>query len=371
MNVFALPITVMLALVVADAVGLRWLRGQRVPWREVVFNLNSGHIVLWLLRGVEVAVFAWLSSHLNLHWIDRLGTLSIWIFTFFAWDLCFYWLHRLHHRLPLMWAVHVVHHEGEHFNLSLGVRDSWYSSLTSIPFFVTLAVLGVPTEVFVLVGGFHYSVQFYNHCGTIYRSGWLDRIFVTPANHRVHHGMNPEYIGKNFGGTLLIWDRLFGTYQAELSHVPIRYGVADTVRTHNPFWANNIPMLRYLGLATPRLPASDTTRTGNGWIALGGLALFLVLIYYVLRQGTFPAPQEPLLVAWIAVLTIALGALSDGRVWARSAWIAAALATPICFIGVLGWRDLPGCSLVAMIGLHGAACVFARAPGQTTCETNL
>lgn len=124
MNVFALPLALMLALVVADVAGLRWLRGQRAPWRDVIFNLNSGHIVLWLFRGAEVAVFAWLSAHANLHWVDRLGVPGVWIFTFFAWDFCFYWLHRLHHMIPLMWAVHVVHHEGEHFNLSLGVRNS-------------------------------------------------------------------------------------------------------------------------------------------------------------------------------------------------------------------------------------------------------
>lgn len=221
-------------------------------------------------------------------------------------------------------------------------------------------MLGVPVEAFVLVGGFHYSVQFYNHCGTIYRSGWLDRFFVTPANHRVHHGLNPEYIDRNFGGTLLIWDKLFGTYQRELPHAPIRYGVHDAVRSDNPFWANNIPVLRYLGLAAPRLPARDPLRIGDGWIATGGLALFAVVIYYVHRQGTFPAPQEPLLFGWIALQTIALGALSDGRAWARAAWSAVALAMPACFIVGFGWRDPLGCALVALVGLHGVACLFAR-----------
>ena len=366
MTGFALPLALMLALIFADVAGLRWFRGQHPPWRDVIFNLNSGHIVLWLFRGIEVAIFAWLYLHMNLHWVDRLGTAGIWAFTFVTWDFCFYWLHRLHHRIPLMWAVHVVHHEGEHFNLSLGVRNSWYSSLTSIPFFAGLAILGVPVEVFAMVSGFHYSAQFYNHCGTIYRSGWIDRFMVTPANHRVHHGLNPEYIDKNFGGTLLIWDKLFGTYQAELAHAPIRYGVSGAQRTENPLWANNIPLMRYLGLARPGLRAMEPARLGDIWIVTGGVALFAVVIYYVHRQGTFPELHEPLLFFWIAALTIVLGALSDGTAWARLAWTAGTLTMPAFFVGVLGWRDPVGCVFVTLIGLHGAASLFARLPSRVT-----
>ncbi len=128
-------------------------------------------------------------------------------------------------KLGFLWAIHAVHHEGEHFNLSLGVRNAWLSSLTSLPFFVPLALLGVTPEMFVAVSALHYSVQFYNHCGLVGRSGVLDRFMVTTANHRVHHGCNPEYIDRNFGGTLLLWDKLFGTYQRALADVPIRYGV--------------------------------------------------------------------------------------------------------------------------------------------------
>lgn len=361
MNMFAAPLAVMLALVLVDALVLRFVRKQEAPWREVIFNLDSGHIVLWLFRGVEVAVFAWLSAHCNLHWVDHLGRVGVWVFAFFAWDFCFYWLHRLHHKLPFMWAVHVVHHEGRHFNLSLGVRNSWYSSLTSIPFFAGLAVLGVPVEVFVLVSGFHYSVQFYNHCGSIYKSGWLDRILVTPANHRVHHGMNPEYVDTNFGGTLLIWDKLFGTWKAEQADVPIQYGVHDSVPSENPWWANHIPVLRYLGLRVPALSrVSDDERVADGWIVSGGLALFVLVIYYVHRQGTWPAWQEPLLFVWIASLTLVLGTLSDGRAWARGVWIASVVAMPLCFIGILGLRDPLGCALMAALALHGSAWLCCR-----------
>lgn len=169
MNAFALPLALMLGCVLLELAALKWWRGQPLPWRDVILNLNSGHVLMWLCRGVEVAGFTWLYSHASLHWADGWHPVAGWAFTFVAWDLGFYWLHRMHHKLGFLWAIHAVHHEGEHFNLSLGVRNAWLSSLTSLPFFVPLALLGVTPEMFVAVSGLHYSVQFYNHCGLVGR----------------------------------------------------------------------------------------------------------------------------------------------------------------------------------------------------------
>lgn len=358
MNQFALPLALMLALVVADLLLLKHLRGEPAPWHDMVFNLDSGHILLWLFRGVEVAGFGWVLGHASLHWVDRWPAAAVWAFAFVAWDFCFYWLHRLHHRLPLMWAVHVVHHEGEHFNLSLGVRNSWFSSLTSFPFFAGLAMLGVPLEVFIIVSGLHYSVQFYNHCGTVRRSGLLDRWMVTPANHRIHHGMNPEYLDKNFGGTLLIWDKLFGTYQAELLGVPIRYGVAGSIASNNPFWANLLPVLRYLRLPVPQWRPARGLPPPAAWIAAGGVALFGAVIYYVHRQGNWPGAQQAVLFGLILLATIALGGFSEGRRWGRPAWVVLTVGTALLFIGPFGLADPLGGVMLVALGLHGAASCF-------------
>ncbi|MEG1328241.1 MAG: fatty acid hydroxylase family protein, partial [Janthinobacterium sp.] len=119
MNPFALSFLIMLAFVLAELLILKWVRKTPVPWKDVIFNLNSGHILMWVFRGVEVAAFALLLRHVNLHLVDQWPVVAQWVFAFFAWDLCFYWMHRLHHKIPLLWAVHVVHHQGEHFNLSL------------------------------------------------------------------------------------------------------------------------------------------------------------------------------------------------------------------------------------------------------------
>src|SRR5699024_3092268 len=114
--------------------------------------------------------------------------------------------------LPLLWAVHVVHHQGEHFNLSLGIRNSWYSSLSDLPFIIGLAVIGVPLPVFIIVSSMHYGIQFYNHNGLMGEFDWLKRFIVTPSYHRIHHAMAPVYRNRNFAGTFVFWDRLFGTH---------------------------------------------------------------------------------------------------------------------------------------------------------------
>ena len=182
LKMLALSFLIMLAFVLAELLILKWVRKTPVPWKDVIFNLNSGHILMWVFRGVEVAAFALLLRHANLHIVDQWPVAAQWVLAFFAWDLCFYWMHRLHHKIPLLWAVHVVHHQGEHFNLSLGVRNSWYSSLTNFPFIAILAVLGVPLEIFLVVSSLHYTVQFYNHNALVNKSGILDKFMVTPSH---------------------------------------------------------------------------------------------------------------------------------------------------------------------------------------------
>ncbi|SDI66603.1 sterol desaturase family protein [Paraburkholderia phenazinium] len=368
MNAMALPFLITLACVLLELWYSQARRGVAIPWRDVILNLNSGHILMWFFRGIEVVVFAWILAHFSLHWLDRLHPAAVWLFAILAWDLGFYWMHRLHHSFAILWAVHVVHHEGEHFNLSLGIRNSWYSSLTTLPFTsIPLALVGVPLEVFIAVSTLHYTVQFYNHNGIVGRSGWLDRFLVTPANHRVHHGHNREYRDRNFGGTFLIWDKLFGTLQRELPGVPIEYGVATPTQSTNPFWANTVPVLRYLGLRVPslnggqRLPISDTA------IATGGLLLFGIVTYYVHRNGTWPGLGQPVFFALIFAATLALGGMSDGRRWGVLSWLAIAALSlsvmPLCF----GLRDPLGLSLLAALLVHSivAAAVTLRLQEKT------
>ncbi|MFN8576070.1 MAG: sterol desaturase family protein [Candidatus Sericytochromatia bacterium] len=300
---------------------------KEIPWREVVYNLSSGHILMWILRAFEVLIFNFLYQNFSLRLFDSWSFIGQWVFTFFAWDFCFYWLHRMHHKIPLFWKVHVIHHEGVHFGLSLGLRNSWYSSLSSIPFFIGLAMIGVPTAVFVSVGAVHYFVQFYNHNGIVQKSGFLENFMVTPALHRVHHGQNLEYIDKNCGGTLNIWDRLFGTYQPELDHIEIKYGVADYIRSDNPFWANNLPFMKALHMKLPNFDKKNNYfSVPDLYIATGGLNLLNLWLFYIHCEGKNLGIQQFWLFLLIFLGTIALGALSDNRLWGMIAWLF------ICFI---------------------------------------
>ena len=294
---------------------------EKIFWKEVIFNLNSGHILMWILRGVEISAFYFVSVHWSFPIVEDWPYILIWLFTFLTWDFCFYWLHRLHHKFKLLWAVHVVHHEGEHFNLSLGIRNSWYSSLTSFPFFIGLAMMGVPVEIFITTSSIHYAIQFYNHNVIVKNSGWLEKIMITPAHHIVHHGVNPEYIDRNFGGTLLIWDQLFGTFQKELINVPVKCGVKDYVRSYDILWANNLPFLKYFGFSSVKEPTKKSSyHVPEYLIASGGVLLFGLLLFYISIEDTWSVNEKINLFGITFIGTIANGGISENKKWGISLW---------------------------------------------------
>ncbi len=295
---------------------------EKIPWKEIIFNLNSGHILLWLLRGGEIAAFHLVVSHFSFGIVDHWNYYFLWFFAFIAWDFCFYWLHRLHHELSLFWAVHIIHHEGEHFSLSLGIRNSWYSSLSSFPFFIVLALIGVPVEIFIATSSIHYLVQFYNHNSLVKKSGFLEKIMVTPAHHRIHHGMNPEYVDKNYGGTFIFWDKMFGSYQEILKDIPIQYGVKDYKQSHNIIFANNIPFIKLFGFKFSKPKKSRRSFILNDKvIALSGILLFGLLLVYISNENIWSFSQKAQYFALVFLGTIAIGGLSDGKKWGLFLWV--------------------------------------------------
>jgi sterol desaturase/sphingolipid hydroxylase (fatty acid hydroxylase superfamily) len=359
MSDLALPIVFMLFIVVAEAVALQWGRREPVNWHDLVFNLNSGHIMLWLFRGLEITCYGYVAAHFSLGLLDAWPPPLMWLFALLAWDFGFYWLHRLHHRFRVLWAVHVVHHQGEHFNLSLGVRNSWYSSLTSIPFFLLLALAGVPLSVFVTVSIFHYSIQLFNHNALTPKLGVLENILVTPAHHRVHHVKDMAYSNKNFGGSFIFWDKLFGTFCPALPTTPFSYGVSGDRPSANPFWASNLPFLRYLRLAWRPAPGRPRDRRSAFSVFSGAMLLFSLVVGYVYQYGygygDISWPQMVLLVL-LALGSVALGGMTEGRPWASAVWLLIALGMPLLFIGYLGWPQRYWHIAMAAVALH-ALCV--------------
>lgn len=162
----------------------------------------------------------------------------LWVLAFVLYDFCYYWSHRCQHQINFLWGIHVVHHQSEEFNLSTALRQPFNGFWIGSLFYLPLLFLGFPPEVIVAVGSLNLIYQYWVHTRFINTLGWLEKVLVTPMNHRVHHAINDPYIDRNFGGVFILWDRLFGTYQPELAAEPCVYGVRKPLHSWNPFFAN-------------------------------------------------------------------------------------------------------------------------------------
>ncbi|MGK0366929.1 MAG: sterol desaturase/sphingolipid hydroxylase (fatty acid hydroxylase superfamily) [Thermoproteota archaeon] len=169
--------------------------------------------------------------------------LSTYIFAVVTIDFVLYWSHRLGHTVPFLWAIHSVHHQGDDYNLSKGFRQPWLHKFYAISFYLVLALMGIPLEVLTVSYSFNILAQFWVHTKFMKKElRFMYKVFMTPAQHRVHHGQNALYIDKNFGLAFSIWDHIFGTYQAETEEVI--YGVNDDMVSDNPLWTNLYPLVK-------------------------------------------------------------------------------------------------------------------------------
>ncbi len=165
-----------------------------------------------------------------------MGTWWAWAILIVADDFAYYWFHRFSHEVRFLWNFHVVHHSSEQYNLSVAVRQSWFSGISHWIFYIPLAFAGFPFETFVFIHGLNLIYQFWIHTKLIDRLGPLEWVLNTPSHHRVHHGVNEEYLDRNYAGIFIIWDRLFGTFVEEKE--PVRYGIIKPVGTYNAIWIN-------------------------------------------------------------------------------------------------------------------------------------
>lgn len=163
--------------------------------------------------------------------------IGIWLLALVAYDFSYYWFHRISHEVNLFWAAHVVHHQSEDYNLGTALRQSG-SGLFGFVFYLPWLVVGIPPEIFFASGAISLIYQFWVHTEHIPKLGPLEYVFVTASNHRVHHAQNPVYIDRNYGAILIIWDRMFGSFQEELADIPCIYGIRKPLQSYNPLWAN-------------------------------------------------------------------------------------------------------------------------------------
>lgn len=160
-----------------------------------------------------------------------------WVLAIVLYDLCYYWLHRLGHERTILWAAHVAHHQSEEYNLTTALRQTSTGFLLGWVFYIPMFMLGIPAEVVVTAGALNLIYQFWVHTEHVPKLGWYEWIFVTPSNHRVHHGQNDVYLDRNYAGIFILWDRLFGTFQEELDEEPVIFGIRGPLRSFNPVHA--------------------------------------------------------------------------------------------------------------------------------------
>ncbi|MFN8353378.1 MAG: sterol desaturase family protein [Spirosomataceae bacterium] len=207
---------------------------------DMLSSMSSGYTnVVKDVLGLSVSIisYGWMVKHWAVFQIE--STVWTYIIAFVAIDFTGYWGHRFNHQINFLWNQHLVHHSSEEFNLACALRQSISSFVNFFTIFLLpAALLGVPAIVIATVGPLHLFAQFWYHTTYIGRMGFLEHIIVTPSHHRVHHAINPEYIDKNHGQIFIIWDKLFGTFQEELPHVPPVYGITRPVQTWNPIKIN-------------------------------------------------------------------------------------------------------------------------------------
>jgi sterol desaturase/sphingolipid hydroxylase (fatty acid hydroxylase superfamily) len=220
-------------------VGLR--RGRNTYRMNDALN-SIGLGILSQLAGVfsrlmTIGLYSLVFSHFAL-WPLPSDTPWVWGLALLLYDLCYYWQHRAGHRCALFWAAHVVHHQSEDYNLSTALRQTSSGWVAGWLFYLPMAVLGVPPLVFAVVALIDLLYQFWVHTQQIGKLGWFDRWFCSPSNHRAHHAVNDRYLDRNYGGILIVWDRLFGTFVEEDDAEPCVYGTRSPLRSWNPLWAN-------------------------------------------------------------------------------------------------------------------------------------
>ena len=366
----ALAVPVFFLLIGLELLVARARRRRVYRFTDSFADLGCGvtqRVVLLLFEASLLAVYALLYEHGRL-WTFAPGSAWPWIIAIVGVDLGYYWWHRLSHEVNFLWAVHVVHHQSEDYNLAVALRQAVLSPITVMPFYLPLAVLGVPLFHYFIVVALSTLYQFWIHTELVDRMGPLEYLINTPSLHRVHHGVNPEYLDKNYAATFICWDQLFGTLRRE--EAPVVYGVSHPLRSFDPVWAQVQPLwvlwhamrlapsmreaIRFafaspawhpdwLGPLEPRrgvdpeaLPKFDVRpgRRRVGYVFVQ-LALVIVVAFLLLtwHQALSPAALVTA-VAWVLVSLVAGAALLEGRRWAMGLELArmGALAVAVAIV---------------------------------------
>jgi len=228
-NTIATPLLAALTLI---ELLMAFLNSETTRLKDMLANVCLGLLVIltgFFMKALALTVYSMVYS---VAFIKPANSIFLWIVAFFLCDLVLYAYHSLGHKTRLLWAAHVAHHSSLHYNVSVGFRINFIHLFYRFLFWAPLCLIGITPEMILLIESITAIWNFLIHTEKIKKLGFLDAIFNTPSNHRVHHASNPEYIDKNLGGILIIYDRLFGTYAKET--IPPIYGITHNIHTHHP-----------------------------------------------------------------------------------------------------------------------------------------
>lgn len=206
-------------------------------YAESVANLNVGiaeRLLDVFTTGLFFFFFDYIHKHFAIFEINA-GVLT-WILLFLLTDLVWYWYHRLAHEINVFWAVHVVHHQSEDFNYTVSARITVFQAIVRCMFWSVLPLIGFPAVMISALLLIHGLYPFFIHTQALGKWGWFEKLLVTPTHHGIHHASNPEYLDKNYGDVLIIWDKMFGTFAKESKDVKIVYGLTKPLNSHSFLW---------------------------------------------------------------------------------------------------------------------------------------
>ncbi|HEX7890998.1 MAG TPA: lysoplasmalogenase family protein, partial [Ramlibacter sp.] len=239
-QVIVLATPVFLGLIAVEYAYGAWKRRNTYRLSDAINSISLGMlsqvsaVLTRLFRiGIYTAVYGFVSVwHSDAFWTSPPG----WLLALVFYDFCYYWLHRAGHEVAVFWAAHVVHHQSQDYNLSTALRQTSSGALLGWIFYVPMAVAGVPPLVFGVVALIDLLYQYWVHTEHVGKLGWFDRWFCSPSNHRVHHAVNDTYLDRNYGGVLIVWDRMFGSFREEGEKCV--YGTRAPLESWDPLWSN-------------------------------------------------------------------------------------------------------------------------------------
>ena len=292
-----------------------WRKGNdTVRTMDMISSLSSGVTNSTKdVLGLSIAIisYSWMVEHLTIYKVQ--SSWLLYVIAFLALDFAGYWVHRLAHTVNFFWNNHIVHHSSEEFNLACALRQSISVYFRIYAFLlIPAALFGVPQQVIAVVAPLHLFAQFWYHTQHINKMGWLEYIIVTPAHHRVHHAINPEYLDKNYGQVFIFWDRMFGTFQEESPAIPAVYGVTRPVRTWNPIKINFMHLWLLMQDAWHTKSWKDKLRVWLmplGWRPADVVEKYPVYkiedVYHFEKYDT-PAPKGMIIYLWIQLFCLLL-----------------------------------------------------------------